>query len=81
MIEEYESLDPVNVAFFSFVTIMPRADRPAYLVEQFRLLNRWHHLTAGFGVQPSVDHSKRAICRRGRVDVIHNGSPCVMRMS
>lgn len=77
IMKKYEALDPVNVALFSFGTVLPRAERLANLVEQLRVRSRWRRRSVSFEIQPAVDHRERAPCGPVRVDVIyHNYSPC-----
>jgi hypothetical protein len=70
----------MNIRLLCSVAIVPRANRLPDLVEQFRFLSCCKRLNTSFKIQPAVDHSKRAICRRVRVDVIHNAL-LVMRLS
>ena len=70
--EEYVSLDPMNICFLGSVAVMPRVNRLRDSVEQSRFLSFYKRLDASFEIQSAVDYSKRTIGRLVRVEVIHN---------
>src|SRR5512144_2436701 len=67
VVEKDEPLDPVNVALFSFGTIMPRPDCVADLIEQFGLLRGRRCRRYVFKSETAVDHGERAVYRSVRV--------------
>lgn len=72
IVKKNEALDPVDVRLLGPVTVMPHPDRLTDLVKQSRLPNRRHRLNSRFGIQSAIDHSKRASCRRVRINAVHN---------
>ena len=77
VVKKDETFDPVNINFLRPVTIVPRADRLANLVEQLRVRSRWRRRGVSFEIQPAINHSQRVVCRPVRVNIIyHNDSPC-----